>query len=105
MRRGARSIVLAAALALAAPPSPVLAEHDPDAYPEHPPSEAAMMTDALIVRPLMLGVTAFGLATFIVSLPFTAPGGNVQAAGERLVAEPARETFLRPLGAPREDRR
>jgi len=64
----------------------------------HRPSGGAMMLDTFVVRPLMLGATVVGGATFLVSLPFSAMGGNVADARKILVEEPARYTFTRPLG-------
>ncbi len=61
-------------------------------------SAAAMAFDLIFVRPLGLAATAVGEALFIVSLPFSAMGGNVDAAAQKLVVEPARYTFNRPLG-------
>ena len=61
-------------------------------------STEAMIADTLVVRPLMLVATAVGTLTFIVSLPFTALGGNADKAVEQLVLEPAKYTFVRPLG-------
>ncbi|HYQ73344.1 MAG TPA: hypothetical protein VET88_15655 [Gammaproteobacteria bacterium] len=58
-----------------------------------------MMADTFLVRPFMLAGTVVGLATFIVTLPFSALGGNVGEAGSTLVVEPAKYTFIRPLGA------
>jgi hypothetical protein len=57
-----------------------------------------MMADTFLVRPFMLAGTVVGLATFIVTLPFSALGGNIGEAGNTLVVEPAKYTFVRPLG-------
>ena len=57
-----------------------------------------MMADTFLIRPFMLVGTVVGLATFIVTLPFSALGGNVDEAGNILVVEPAKYTFVRPLG-------
>lgn len=57
-----------------------------------------MLADTVLVRPFMLVSTVVGVATFIVTLPFSALGGNVGEAGNTLVMEPARYTFVRPLG-------
>ncbi len=57
-----------------------------------------MFGDLVFVRPLMLVTTLAGTATFLVSLPFSLLGGNVGDAGEALVIEPAKYTFIRPLG-------
>lgn len=62
------------------------------------PSGGAMLADTFLVRPFMLAGTVVGVATFIVTLPFSALGGNVDEAGNALVMEPARYTFIRPLG-------
>ena len=62
------------------------------------PSGGAMLADTVLVRPFMLVSTVVGLATFIVTLPFSALGGNVGEAGNTLVMEPAKYTFVRPLG-------
>jgi hypothetical protein len=50
------------------------------------------------VRPFMLVGTVLTTATFIVTLPFSALGGNVDEAATKLVSEPASYTFVRPLG-------
>ena len=44
----------------------------------------AMLGDLIIARPLLIGATAIGVVAFVVSLPFTALGGNVAEAGEAL---------------------
>ncbi len=62
------------------------------------PKGYAMFGDLLIARPLLIGATAIGAVAFVVSLPFTALGGNVGEAGEALVLEPGREAFVRCLG-------
>jgi hypothetical protein len=60
---------------------------------------ASMMFDLVILRPLGLAATVIGTAFFIVSLPVSVLGGNTGEAAKKLVAEPARYTFSRPLGA------
>lgn len=62
------------------------------------PSAVAMAIDAVVVRPVSLVATVAGTGLFIVSLPFSLLGHNTDKAGERLVAEPAKYTFARPLG-------
>ena len=62
------------------------------------PSAGAMFADAVAVRPVMLVGTVAGAATWVVSLPFSALGGNVGEAGDYLIMQPARYTFVRPLG-------
>ncbi|MBF0285344.1 MAG: hypothetical protein HQL51_12905 [Magnetococcales bacterium] len=60
-----------------------------------------MFFDALLCRPLGLVSTVVGTSLFVISLPFSALGGNSEQAAERLVMEPYRFTFQRPLGDPR----
>ena len=57
-----------------------------------------MVADAIIVRPLGVVATILGAGFFIISLPFSALGGNVKEAGKKLVVAPAKFTFQRPLG-------
>ncbi len=67
-------------------------------YTVEAPKGYAMVGDLVIARPLLIGGTAIGAAAFIVSLPFTALGGNVGEAAQSLVVEPGREAFVRCLG-------
>jgi hypothetical protein len=57
-----------------------------------------MLADTVMVRPLTLVGTAVGVVAFVVTLPFSALGGNVGEAGQLLVVDPAKYTFIRPLG-------
>lgn len=68
------------------------------AAPEDEPTALAMTGDVLIARPVGVVLTAVGAAAFLVSLPFSAAGGNVEQAADTLVMGPARETFVRCLG-------
>ena len=68
------------------------------AYDIQTPKAYAMLGDLIIARPLLIGATAIGAVAFVVSLPFTALGGNVKEAGQALVVEPGREAFVRCLG-------
>ncbi len=63
------------------------------------PDGAAMAVDIFAARPLGLASTIFGAATFVVSLPFSALGNNVDEAYDTLIVSPARYTFDRPLGS------
>jgi hypothetical protein len=60
---------------------------------------STMTADLLLVRPLGIVATVLGCAVFIVSLPFSALGGNTKQASQKLVKEPAEFTFTRPLGS------
>lgn len=88
-----RALAVALSLMIAQPA--VAAEAD---YETTPPSAAAMGVDMLLVRPVSLVATAVGSGLFVVSLPFSALGMNTDDAANRLIAEPATFTFLRPLG-------
>ncbi|MEE8398347.1 MAG: hypothetical protein V3S89_05025 [Desulfobacterales bacterium] len=57
-----------------------------------------MIVDILLVRPLGLVATVAGTALFVASLPFSLMGRNVKAAAKKMVLEPAKFTFVRPLG-------
>lgn len=61
-------------------------------------SAEAMAADLLVVRPLGIVASVVGTAVFIVSLPFSALGGNTKIACQKLVKDPAKFTFKRPLG-------
>lgn len=65
---------------------------------EDSPSAVAMIGDVFVARPLGVAATAIGSVAFVVSLPFSAAGGNVEEAANTLVVGPARETFVRCLG-------
>ena len=62
------------------------------------PSGLEMTGDVLLVRPLTLVATVIGTGLFVVSLPFSALGGNAGEAGNTLVVTPFKSTFLRCLG-------
>ena len=65
---------------------------------ENEPRMGEMALDLIVARPLGIAITAVGAAVFVVSLPFSALGGNVAQAGEALVVGPGRATFVRCLG-------
>ena len=62
------------------------------------PTAGTMLADTVLVRPLMLVGTVVGVVAFVITLPFSALGGNVDDAGRILVIDPAKYTFIRPLG-------
>lgn len=68
------------------------------AGPEDEPSALAMTSDLVVARPIGVAMTAIGAAVFVVSLPFTALGGDVSRSADTLVTGPAQETFVRCLG-------
>ena len=62
------------------------------------PTAGGMLADTVLVRVPMFVATVVGVVTFVVTLPFSALGGNMDEAGKTLVLEPAEYTFVRPLG-------
>lgn len=67
------------------------------------PSGEAIVFDIILARPLGLVTIVAGTAVFIVGLPFTVPTGSVGASAEKLIADPFRFTFIRPVGEISED--
>jgi hypothetical protein len=57
-----------------------------------------MAVDLVAIRPLGIVSTIFGFTLYVVSLPFSIPGGNTSAVWETAVVTPATFTFDRPLG-------
>jgi len=76
-----------------------LAANAAEYFEAEEPSGGAMMFDLVVVRPVGIVATAVGCVFFVVSSPFSALGGNIDAAGQKLVKDPAAYTFKRPLGA------
>jgi hypothetical protein len=66
--------------------------------PSGPPGPAAVAADAAIGRPLGLAMTIAGTGLFVLTLPFTAPSGNVREAAWGLIGQQGGWTFCRPLG-------
>ncbi len=57
-----------------------------------------MVFDALLIRPLSLIATGLGSAVFVVSYPIAMATDQTDQTLEKLVKDPARYTFTRPLG-------
>ena len=90
LARAGVSVALVAAMTVGSLP----AYADADAKPA--PSE--MIADVAIARPFGAVMTVLGTAAFVVSLPFSALGGNIDEAADQLVIGPAKSTFVRCLG-------
>ena len=90
-------ILAAAALAVAAQAAQAQAAA-PEPVIDRAPSAEAMTFDLFVMRPLGLVGTIAGTAIFIVALPFELVTWTFQEPARRLVGEPARFTFTRPLG-------
>jgi hypothetical protein len=54
--------------------------------------------DALVLRPFGAGAAVVGMAGFLISVPLTAPGGNIANSWDLFVMSPFDYTFVRPLG-------
>ena len=87
-----RSICAVVSICLTLGAAPVFADADES------PSAGEMVADVVVVRPAGLILTTLGAAAFVVSLPFSALGGNVKEAADQLVVGPGKTTFVRCLG-------
>ena len=59
---------------------------------------ASVAGDILILRPIGFVATVLGVAVFVISLPFTIPGGSVKQVAKATIVRPAQYTFVRPIG-------
>ena len=80
------------------PANPLIAAEYSTQIQTDRPSAAAMLIDGVVIRPLGIVATLLGGAVFVVTLPFSLLGNNVGDAGQSLVMDPAKMTFVRPLG-------
>jgi hypothetical protein len=62
------------------------------------PGGGAMMYDVIVLRPVGAVATAVGSLFWLIGMPFSASGDNFDTSTEKLVKEPAKYTFDRPLG-------
>jgi hypothetical protein len=58
----------------------------------------AMAADVVIARPLGLVAMMAGATLYTAALPFIALYGDMNTPAQRLIVDPARYTFDRPLG-------
>jgi hypothetical protein len=61
-------------------------------------SAEAMIVDGFLLRPGGAIATLVGSVVFVVTLPFSIPTKSVDKAAQKLVVDPAKYTFVRPLG-------
>ncbi len=57
-----------------------------------------IIMDTAVARPVGLVALVVGSAFFIVAMPFAATSGSLNTTADKLIAEPFRFTFTRPLG-------
>ncbi len=57
-----------------------------------------MAVDLLLMRPAGIAATLAGSVIFVLALPFTLISGDTQHSLDKLIKEPGRYTFDRPLG-------
>ncbi len=62
------------------------------------PNSTVLALDALVAKPMGLCTTVVGTGVFAITIPFTAPSGDLGRAGRAMVVNPAGWTFMRPLG-------
>jgi predicted outer membrane protein len=68
-------------------------------FADQPEISADMMAaDLVLVRPLGIAATVIGTVFYVVAYPFSAMGGNTEESYQKLVVEPAKHAFKRPLG-------
>ena len=95
-KTGKMCLVLLVAASLALVPASTMAADGNRVGKEA--SAEAMTADIFMARPVGLLALVLGSSMFVVSLPFSGLGGNVDSAARKLVVEPAKYTFKRPLG-------
>ncbi len=67
--------------------------------PEGEPSAAVVAADALIARPVGLGLTIAGTGVYLVTLPMSlSSSGSSNTAARALIVKPGGYTFVRPFG-------
>jgi hypothetical protein len=99
MLRKLAGLLMAGALTVGALGAPMAANADYySGNSNSGPTGGEMMADAFLVRPFMIAGSVLTTATFLVTLPFSALGGNVGESAEQLVKEPWAYTVVRPLG-------
>lgn len=93
-----KTLVAMAASLLLSLPAVSQASNQAANIADRDPSALRMTGDLVVARPMMLAATLIGTAVFVVSLPFSLIGGNVEQAADTLMVEPAKNTFFRCLG-------
>lgn len=69
-----------------------------DYFEAREPGGGAMIYDLVVLRPVGIVATAVGSVAWLISLPFSALGDNVDQATDKLIKTPGKFTFVRPIG-------
>lgn len=96
-----RPFALAVGLTLASVPvfAEEVVQQGEEVLPDNAPSAGAMAFDLVVIRPLSLVATLLGSGLFLLQLPLDLIQGTPPVdPAQKLVVEPARYTFDRPLG-------
>jgi len=88
--------LLALSLVLVPSATPLLAQQSASFQKDR--DAGAMFADLVFTRLISFAATIVGAATFIVTIPLSGIGGNMDQAAEKLVQDPIGHTFNRPLG-------
>ncbi len=91
-------VVIFIALCLVTIPLVGLAETNTAMDKNTEASAGKMAADLLFLRPVGAASTIFGCCVYVVSLPFSIPGGNSKEVLDTVVTQPAKYTFDRAMG-------
>jgi len=61
-------------------------------------SAVSIVGDFFILRPLGIATQILGASLFVITYPVSAAMGNADAVGKKLIDDPAKFTWGRPLG-------
>lgn len=62
------------------------------------PTDASVVADVLLVRPVSLASIVVGSVVFVIALPFSLPTRSAGKVGQRMVLDTVEFTFVRPVG-------
>ncbi len=93
-----KALVIIFVICLVSVPLGVSAEMDTATGENKDADTGKMAADLLLIRPLGIVSTVVGCAVYVVSLPFSIPGGNHNEVLNTTVVEPAKFTFKRGVG-------
>jgi hypothetical protein len=71
---------------------------DPQPADQKDVTAEKILVDVFLLRPVGIVATAFGAATYLVTLPFTLPTNSHDTVGKKLVGDAWDFTFKRPVG-------